>query len=83
MPDIPKGQIHNYSVGVTQAETNKAQTLLNRNKVVVNASNVDIFRKLTALPNCRELRCVDLGLTELPALPQCEILDCPYNQITE
>ena len=56
---------------------------MNRNKVVVNASNVDIFRKLTALPNCRELRCVDLGLTELPALPQCEILDCTYNQITE
>ena len=83
MPNISRQQIHHYSVGVTQAETNKAQSLLNRNKVVVNESNVDIFRMLTALPNCKELRCINLGLTELPALPQCSSLSCSGNQLTE
>jgi len=83
MPDIPKRQIHIYSVGVTDGEKRIAQSLLNRKKITVDAENVDVFKKLTNLPNCERLECINLGLSELPALPVCQHLKCHFNELTQ
>jgi len=81
MPRIPVTQIQNYSVGVRKAELKIASILLNRKKVTVNADNVQVFKKLTILPNCEELTCNYMELEVLPQLPICRNLYVSVNNL--
>ena len=68
MPRISIAQIDNYSVGITDDEKRIAQSLLNRKRVTVDPDNVQVFEKLTILPNCEELTCNYMGIGSFTAI---------------
>jgi len=81
MPRIRKQDIYNYSEGVIEVESRVAKNLLNRKKIIIDADNVDVFKKLRILPNCEELMCNYQQLQVLPQLPNCRHLYCSVNQL--